>query len=126
MFARTILQHVVNTISQISIRPVLVMCEDCQEQQLIETVEAVTATAPPALLDKHFYQLVHHYKLHAQYRVVDQHYNSFLQHIRYWHPSQRLLDSIQMESILLQHDNLTDEEIRDTLYNYPQATVLTI
>lgn len=126
MITRPILQHVVNTISQISIRPVLVMCGDCQQQQRIETIEGITTTVPSALLDKHFYQLVHHYKLHIQYRVVDEHYNSFLQHIRYWQPSQRLVDSIQKDRILLQHENPTDEEITNALYNYPLATVLTI
>ena len=70
------------------------MCDDCQQQQTIETIEGITTTVPSALLDKKFYYLVYHYKLHIQYPVVDEHYNSFLQHIRYCQPSQRLLDSI--------------------------------
>ena len=84
MITRPILQHVMVTITQISIRPVVGMCGDCQQQQPIETVEGVTATVPSTLLAKSFYHLVHHYKLNVQYRVVDGHYNSFLQHIRYW------------------------------------------
>ena len=69
MITCPILQHVINTISQISVWPVLVMCGDCQQQQPIETVDGITTTVPSALLDKRFYHLVHHYKLHIQYRV---------------------------------------------------------
>ena len=67
------------------------MCGDCQQQQPIETIEGVTMSVSSALLDEYCYELVHHYELHVQYRVVDQHYHSFLQHIRYWQPTNTLL-----------------------------------
>ena len=126
MLPRRILQHVVETVSQLPFRPVVVMGGDCQQQQPIETVEGATCSVPSALLDKSFYHLVDQYKLTKQYRVVDPHYNSFLQHIRYWQPSQRLLDSFLNARVLCQEDNPSDKQILQALDQYADATVLTV
>ena len=91
------------------------MCGDCQQQQPIEMVEGVTMSVPCALLDKSFYHLVHHYKLNVQYRVVHEHHHSFLQHNRYWQPTQCLLNSIQMVAFFCDNDKPTDEEIMDAV-----------
>ena len=63
MLPRRILQHVVQTISQLPLRPVAVMRGDCQQQQPIETVDGITSSVSSALLDKSFYDLVDQYKL---------------------------------------------------------------
>ena len=63
--------------------------------------------------------------LTEQHRNDDDEYSKFLTHIRSWRPSQHLLDQIQKDRILFNHEP-TDNDILHALTNHPNSTVITV
>ena len=67
-----------------------------------------------------------HFKLNSQHRIVDIEYEKFIDHIRYWQPSQNLLDTIQEGQVVCPDSLPTDDQITDVILQNPEATVLTV
>ena len=61
----------------------------------------------------------------GQHRSEDDKYARFLDHIRVWQPSQKLLNKIQKEKILFDYDP-NDEEIFQALTYFPESTLITV
>ena len=61
-----------------------------------------------------------------QYRVLDEEYEAFIQHIRYWRPTQQLLDQMQQGRVICQQSEPTDDEIYHVISQNPDSTVLTV
>ena len=76
-------RHVMDTLSQVTIHPVVLLAGDNQQQQPIESVSMKVREVKSLCSDKKFYLLVHHYKLSVQYRCMDPEYEKFLSYIRY-------------------------------------------
>ena len=71
MVSKFIMRHVLSTVNQLSLRPVLVMCGDKCQQQPIETVDSQTTQVPSILHDQQFYTFAHHIHLTKQHRCED-------------------------------------------------------
>ena len=57
---------------------------------------------------------------------MDEEYENFLDHIRYWKPSQQLLDKVQQDKAICASSESAEEAIPKLLIENPQATVLTV
>ena len=74
MIPKKIADHVVRTISEVTIRPVVVMAGDNQQQQPIETIDGKIVQVNSILQQRDFYNLVYHQSLTKQYRTIDKQY----------------------------------------------------
>ena len=63
MIPERIGRHVIETLCQVTIRPVVLLAGDNQQQQPIENVCMKVREVKSLFSDKRFYSLVHHYKL---------------------------------------------------------------
>ena len=78
------------------------------------------------LQQKDFYSLVYHQSLTKQYRTIDKRYEAFLQHIRFWPVSQKLLDEVQEGRVVCTEGEPSDAQILNLILDNPDATVLTV
>ena len=106
-------------------RPVVLVTGDPQQSQSFENKGGKTEQVPNVFSDKNFYSLVDSYTLKRQYRVIDEKYDKFLKYIRFWKPSQALLDSVQDGRIICDNETPSEEELSRIPDTYPDATVLT-
>ena len=97
MVSKTIFQHIIVTMQELLVRPVVLLSGDEYQQQPIQTVNNKTTQTESILSDTQFYRLVTTYTLREQHRCVDPEYKRFLEHIRYWKPTQELLNRIQRQ-----------------------------
>ena len=108
-----------------AIRPALLLAGDEQQLQPIETVNNEIKNVDSIMHCQLLKQLTVKIKMTVQHHTVQGRYEKFLRHIRHWQPSQKLLDDIQDDRILHEHDP-TDEELLDTLMKHPLSTVITV
>jgi hypothetical protein len=125
MVSLRIARHVLTTISELTVRPVVLVTGDAQQVQPIQNNQGRVEQVPNIFSEKRFYSLVNSYCLKKQYRVLDEKYNRFLKHIRYWTPTQEQLDSIQNGRIICETFTPSDEELAHVLESHPTATILT-
>ena len=126
MVRKQIFDHIIYTLQQIPIRPVVILAGDELQQQPIETVDGKVMQVESILTDKAFLSIVEKFKLTHQYRVFDDEYEKFLNCIRLCKPTQDYLDSIQNGHIICTNSEPTDEEIYNLVRDNPDSTVLTI
>ena len=126
MVAKVIMQHVLTTINQISLRPLLVMCGDKCQQQPIETVNNQTTQVSSILQDRQFYRVAHHINLTKQYRCEDQELQDILNHLRYYKPSRYLLQTIHGGRIMCATQTPSADDVQRVLKERPTATFLTV
>ena len=86
-----IFQHIMNTIQQLYIRPVVLLCGDSQQQQPIETVDGKVQPASSILQHKDFYSVCKRVNFVTQHRCQDPQYAAILDTLRYYKPNQGLL-----------------------------------
>ena len=77
-------RHVIDTITEVTIRPVVVLAGNNQQVQPIKTVSKRVTEVKSMLSDKNLYHVVNHFNLATQYRCLDPEYDRFLNHIWYW------------------------------------------
>ncbi len=126
MIPKKIFHHIIDTIQQIPVRPILVLAGDVQQQQPIETIDGQISQVESILSEPQFRRMVEEYKLTKQYRVLDEQYEKFINHIRHWRPSQQLLDLMQHNRIACPHTQPTEDEIFQVVSQNPDSTVLTV
>ena len=95
-----IFQHIMNTVQQLYIRPVVLLCGDSQQQQPIETVDGKIQPAKSILEHKHFYSICNRINFVTQHRCEDPGYAEILDTLRYYKPNQRLLDRLEHNRII--------------------------
>ena len=100
MVSKFIMQHLLSTVNQLSLRPLLVMCGDRCQQQPIKTVDRQTTQVPSIFHDKNFYSIVHHIHLTKQHRCEDEELMQILNHLRHYRPSDDLLETIHGGRVL--------------------------
>lgn len=126
MVSKVIMQHVISTINQISLRPLLVMCGDKCQQQPIETIDNQTTQVTSILQERDFYRIAHHINLTQQYRCEDEELQQILNHLRYYKPSRSLLEKIHGDRIMCATQTPSEYDVRRVLKERPLATFVTV
>jgi hypothetical protein len=126
MVSKSIMQHVVTTVNQLSLRPLLVMCGDKCQQQPIETVDNTTTQVPSILGERDFYSIAHHIHLTTQHRCEDEELLNILNHLRYYKPSNELLEKIHGGRVLTASSSPTQGDLERVLKQRPCATFVTV
>ena len=121
-----IFQHIMNTVQQLYIRPVVLLCGDSQQQQPIETVDAKIQPANSILEYKPFYTVCKRVNFVTQHRCQDPQYAEILDTLRYYKPNQRLLDRLEENKTIFDKTEIADKDIRKLLVDEPSAKVLTV
>ena len=76
--------HVHTTISEVTVRPAVLVTGDPQQVQPTQNNENRIELVPNTFVEKKFYSLVNSYCLKEHYGVLDEKYNRYFKHIRYW------------------------------------------
>lgn len=121
-----IFQHILDTIQQLHVRPVLLLCGDAQQQQPIATVDGKTKQTKSILNHKAPYDVCTTVNFHTQHRCEDKDYAEILDTIRYYKPSRTLLAKLEHDRVLFQKTEIEDKDIRSVLLNQPEAVILTV
>ena len=119
-------RHVIETITEVTIQPVVVLAGDNQQLQPIENLCKKVTEVKSMLSDKNLYGVVNHFNLATQYRCLDPEYDLFLNHIRYWPATQGLLDNIQEGKVVCCTGEPCDGDILKTVVENSNSTVLTV
>ena len=93
MISETIFQHILFTLSMLLFRPVLLSGDGAQQQPFTRDATWIIPLSNP-LNNSCFVSSTYHFHLTEQHRVEDEAYLNFLNHIRYWVPTQSELDKI--------------------------------
>ena len=102
------------------------MCGDQQQQQPIETKGCRTTQAKGILYEKEFYKSCIVFNFLEQHRCSDPLYQEYLNTLRYFKPSEMLLQELQAHRVLCTVDPPTDSHISDVLKTHADAVVLTV
>ena len=103
-----ILQHIMNTVQQLYIRPVVLLCGDSRQQQPIETVDRKIQPANSILEYKPFYAICNRVNFVTQ------------------NPNQRLLDRLEHDRIIFHKTAIGGKDIRKLPVDQPEAHVLSV
>ena len=85
MVLKFIMEHVLFTVNQLSLCPLLVMCGD-RCQQPIEMANKQTTQVPSILQQIEFYSIVYHVHSRTQHRCEDEELLQILNHLCYYKP----------------------------------------
>ena len=115
--------HMFATVPELPIPPIVVLAGDDRQLQPIGTVEGTIQTTQGVMTSDKLKSICMKLILTEQHRSEDEKYAKFLDHIHLWKPSQKLLNEIQKERILFDHD---PDKIFQVLTNFPESTVITV
>ena len=125
MVPMKIFDHIVATISELPIRPIILLAGDDCQLQPIEKIDGQIQSTKIAMRSEKLPAITNKVILTEQHKNNDDEYSRFLTHIRSLCPSQPLLDQIQKDRILFNHEP-TDNDILHALTNHPNSTVITV
>lgn len=120
-----IFDHIFATISELPIRPIVLLAGDDQQLQPIECVEGKIQTTATIMTTQKLSNVTIKILLTEQHRNNDSDYSTFLQHIRLCRPSQKQLDKIQFGKILFQQEP-TNAQLIEVVTNFYESTVITV
>lgn len=126
MIPKVIFHHILRTLQDLPLRPVVLLCGDPQQQQPIVKNNKKTVETESILHDKNFYKMVYKYTLVTQYRCEDQAYFDILCHLRYYTPSNQFLQRLHKGKVLVADRPANDEDIYRALLEFPGYTFLTV
>lgn len=126
MVSRATFDHIGTTLSALKKRPVVLIAGDKVQQQPLGNHHGRVVQLASILNDGTLTGNCVIYKLYRQFRCVDAAYSTFLDHIRYWQPTQEFLDRIQHGRIISATDQVTDLELWENIKQEPTATILTV
>ena len=87
-----IFEHILATVSELPIHPIVLLAGDDCQLQPIEKVDGKIQTTKTAMRSDQLRTITTKVILTEQHRNDDDEYGKFLVHIRSWRPSQHLLD----------------------------------
>ena len=125
MVPKRIIDHVIASINQIPIRPIVVMCGDRQQQLPIDGTQHAHQVNS-VFQHRRFFSMVHCFDLTVQYRCDDPEFQEILNHLCYHKPSQNLLNFIHDGRILTNSNDVTDAEIKLILLQHPESAVVAV
>ena len=118
--------HIINTISVLAPRPLLVLCGDfCQQQPLI-TRHIQTVQGEQIVTSHHCMSYVQRFTMTQQHRVTDDALVEILNHIRYDIPPSCMLETLSKDRVLLGHEEHVTNKIYEQLEKLPDSLVLTV
>ena len=100
MMSQNNFDHILNTFNRLIFRLILVLCGDHAQQQPFEKLTNRTINVPSPLNNESFLASTYLFKLKGQHRDGDVEYLAFLDHIRYWIPTEALLQQLQEGQVL--------------------------
>ena len=101
------------------------MCGDFAQQQPISTVNNETRQVSNISSCQHCLSFLVRVTLTTQHRTDDTHLVSFLQHIRFFKPTDEMLSTI-MDGRILFPNRIIDSSLYEKLRQHPEATILTM
>ena len=126
MISSTTFGYIVGTLNKLQVRPLVIIAGDERQQQPLECSRGTIRQVESMLHNPEFNQVASKFRLTRQFRCVDPQYLEFLDHIRYWEPSQALLDRVQRGRVVCDRDILRENDLRTILSDHPDATVMTV
>ena len=117
--------HIISTVDKVIRRPLVVMCGDFAQQQPISTVNNETRQVSNISSCQHCLSFLVRVTLTTQHRTDDTHLVSFLQHIRFFKPTDEMLSTI-MDGRILLPNRIIDSSLYEKLRQHPEATILTM
>ena len=102
------------------------MTGDRQQQQSIQNDAEGTKDTTSILHQPKFYRLVQHFDLKVQYRCLDQDLQNAFNHMRYYKPTQSLLNMLQKDRVVCHKSEPTPIDIENVLKENPTAIILTV
>ena len=128
MVSSTIFDHILTTLQQLRVRPVVLLCGDQQQQQQqqpIPTIEGKTRPTTGVLQNKALYKSSILVNFIDQHRCVDPEFQEILNVIRYYKPSRRTLKQPHGTRVLC-FSTPSDVELLSVLQNHPDGMILTV
>ena len=125
MVPENIFAHICDTIRQLHVRPVLLLCGDPQQQQPFDTVSGKSRTVPNVLHNKELDKNSTVVQFFTQHRCQDPQFQELLDNIRHYRPSSTLLKELHGQRILYFNEP-TDDDIFKVLTEMPDAIMLTV
>ena len=120
MIHLAIFHHILHTIKDIPVCPILVLPGDEAQQQHIKTVNGHIKAVSSIIYDAMFKK----FTLKQQHRCVDKCYENFLNQIN--KPKHCLLDEIRKNNVICQQWMPTTEDIMETFLKHPNAMFVTV
>ena len=125
MVPTQVFDHIVVPISELPICPIILLAGDDCQLQPIEKIDDQIQSTKIAMRSEKLPAITNKVILTEQHKNNDDEYSRFLTHIRSCRPSQHLLDQIQKDRILFNHEP-TDNDILHALTNHPNSTVIIV
>ena len=125
MLSSRVFDHILTTLQELHVRPVVVLCGDQQQQQPIATVDGKTKPTIGILQDKALYKNSVIVNFIDQHRCVDPVFQEILNVIRYYKPSRKTLKELHGTRILCS-SNPSEQELFSVLQNHPDGMILTV
>ena len=125
MVPSTLFDHILATLQELHIRPVVLLYGDQQQQQPIATVDGKTRPKTGILQSKALYKNSVIVNFVQQHRCVDAEFQEILNVIRYYKPSRRTLKQLHGQRVLCSSDP-SEAELLSVLQDHPDGMILTV
>ena len=125
MVPSTLFDHILATLQELHIRPVVLLYGDQQQQQPIATVDGKTRPTTGILQSKALYKNSIIVNFVQQHRCVDAEFQEILNVIRYYKPSRRTLKQLHGQRVLCSSDP-SEAELLSVLQDHPDGMILTV
>lgn len=89
-----IFRHILHTLQELPMHPILMVSRDKYQQQPIETIENRIVPASNIFYDSRFPGMCVNFTLHLKQRCNDPQYQEILNHLRYWRPTRSVLAKV--------------------------------
>ena len=117
--------HILTTLQELHVRPVVVLCGDPQQQQPIATIDGKTRPTTGILQDKALYKNSVIVNFIHQHRCVDPVFQEILNVIRYYKPSRQTLRELHGTRVLCS-SSPSEAELLSVLQDHPDGMILTV
>ena len=118
--------HIFQTINDISICPIVIICSDNAQQQPFEEENGRTHNVPSMLQHPDTTSDAVTFTLTTQHRCQDPVFHDTLKLLQHWHPSEHQLDAFQRQQLVCTTQLPTDDDITHIYNDHPNALFLTI
>ena len=127
MVPSRVFDHVLTTLQELHVRPVVLLCgnQQQQQQQLLATIEGKTRPTTGVLQNKALYKNSVVVNFIHQHRCIDAAFQEILNVIRYYKPSTCTLKELHDTRILCS-SSPSEAELPSVLQNHPDGMILTV
>ena len=126
LVSQRIADHILQTVDEISIRSILVLCGGHAQQQPFKEEGGRLQNVPSMLQHRMIRTHSQVFTLQVQHRCNDPEFLDMLNFLRIWQPSQQQLDQFQDGMVISDSDIPSDDDITNAYDNHPNAVFLTV